>query len=813
MRYLIVLMTFLALLTSCEKEVPSADNTLIQHIPENSKIILHTDDLQEIATFIEQAELYKNLSELSRVQEIKKTASFLKNYELDDNSFITLSIEGKNEVVITLISEELTRIKDSSSTRKKMVYDGKALFSDVMEGRTYFYTEYNDIHIASSSRLVVESLMRREIANYIFNSDFNDIFNRTQNSDFGLYIKGSNDEWLKQFLLGNNVDDRKKDALWYQVEPQTGEKSLKFDGIVTYKDSVKMYQSLFNNVIPQPNKLMSIAPVTSTEFISVTYADTETLLKNLDNYHSSQLKLPLFHKNLLANTSEFAEMTIDGKTALAFFLKPYETLFIDLDSMSVADYTFRDKKINTLSQTLQTKTLKPLFHSRTYSHAAQLEEILVFAENQKTLETIISNIQNNTVIGKQYWWTEAITSLSDESTLLKITNLSSIKEVAASAIPEDEKLIKSIKVDDHPVLISQYVHENEYAHYHFIAPTATGANGQSLTSQVASYRSETAIIAGPFLFPNHITKKHDILFQDEDLQLHMISSKGILLWSKPLDAEINGTINVVDGYKNGRKQLVFSTAEKVYYLDRKGKDVNSYPRTFREGITQPVSVFDYDKSRNYRFLVTTGSKLTMLNIDGKVVTGFKYAKDEIITTQPQHYRSGTKDYISFTMEDQSIAILNRTGRVRTSLNRKLEATSALYFDENNILLHHKDNKKAIIDLTTGAVELVSEPLTGTSIYKMQHGLEIIQNNNVLIINDKELTLPYGSYTAAEITLIDGSPYVHLVDKGESKVYIIDQNVSIVPGLPVYGKEVSQLEHSDIRYLITKDERDIIIYKW
>ncbi len=813
MRYLIVLIVFLALLTSCEKDVPSADNPLIQHIPENSKIILHTDDLQEVATFIEQVELYKNLSELTRVQEIKKSASFLKNYELDDHSFITLSIEGKNEVVITLVSEDLSRVRDSSSTRKKLVYDGKAMFSDVMEGSTYFYADYNDIHIASSSRLVVESLMRREIANYIFNSDFNDIFNRTQSSDFGLYIKGSNDEWLKQFLLGNNVDDRKKDALWYQVEPQMGEKSLKFDGIVTYRDSVRMYQSLFNNVIPQPNRLMSIAPVTSTEFISVTYSDTETLLKNLDNYHATQLKLPLFQKTLLANTHEFAELTIDGKSALAFYLKPYETLFIDLDSMSVADYTFRDKKIYTLSEPLQTKTLKPLFHSRTYSHAARLDQTLIFAENQKTLETIISNIQNNTVIGKQYWWTQAKSSLSDESTLLKITNLSSIKEVASSASPEDEKLIKSVKVDDHPVLISQYVHEDEYAHYHFIAPTATGDNGRSLTSQVATYRSPSVIIAGPFLFPNHITKKHDILFQDEDLQLHMISSKGILLWSKPLDAEINGTINVVDGFKNGRKQLVFSTAEKVYYLDRKGKDVNSYPKTFQEGITQPVSVFDYDNSRNYRFLVTTGNKLTMLNIEGKVVTGFKYAKDEIITTQPQHYRSGTKDYICFAKEDRSIAILSRTGRVRTSVDRQLMATSALYFNENNILLHNKDSKKAIIDLTTGTVELVSEPLTPTSVYKMQHGLEVIQNNNTLLINGKELTLPYGTYTASEIALIDGSPYLHLVDKGESKVYIIDQNAGIVPGLPVYGKEVSQLEHSDIRYLVTKDERDIIIYKW
>lgn len=813
MRQFLALLAFILLIVACDDKAAVKDNPLIQHIPEDSKIILHTEDLDEVVEYASSLDIYDQISGLSRIKEIQKSASFLSHYDLRDPSFVTLSIEGKNEVVITLITEAATSRVDSTTESKELVYDSKALFTDVVDNTSYYYTNYNGVHIASSSRLVLESLMRREIDNYIFDEEFNDIFNRTSGADLAVYAKGSNDEWLKQFLLGKNINDRTKDGLWYELEPQISNHQFRLDGIITYKDSIKMYQSLFNKVIPQKNKLINITPINTVSFMSVTYKNADQLYANLNNYHTTQLKLPVLQKTILANTDEFAELEISGSTALAFSLKPYETLFIDIDSLSVSDYTYRDKKIYELNQALKTSSFKPLMHTRTYTHATQFSNYLIFAENQATLETIISNLQNNTVIGKQLWWEEARSSLSDNSTLLKLYNINALKEKASVTSTADKKTLKKVNSDTHPLWISQYVHEDEYAHYHFIIPTAVSDQSRSLTSQMATYRSQLPIIAGPFLFPNHITKKHDIAFQDEDHVLHLISSKGELLWSKPLDSKVSGGIHVVDGYKNGRKQLVFSTSDKVYYVDRKGRDVNAYPITFKNGVTQPVSVFDYDNSRNYRFLVTSKERLTMLNIQGKKVSGFNYKSNGMITTAPQHYRSGTKDYICFAREDQPVAILNRIGKTRTSVSQVLNIKGSLYFDENSILLQTTDNEKAVINLTTGVVEKESAGMSNSSVYKMENGLEVIQNNNVIEINGEELELPYGTYTRAQIAIIDGKPYVHLIEQGDHKVYILNEEARIIPGLPVYGKEAAAIEQSDIRYLVTKDERDIIIYKW
>ena len=84
---------------------------------------------------------------------------------------------------------------------------------------------------------------------------------------------------------------------------------------------------------------------------------------------------------------------------------------------------------------------------------------------------------------------------------------------------------------------------------------------------------------------------------------------------KKLSGPIIGRINQVDLYKNGRFQMVFSTENRVYVLDIIGKDVGPFPLKFKDKITQAVSVFDYDKNRNYRFLVTQGQSLLMY--DGK----------------------------------------------------------------------------------------------------------------------------------------------------------------------------------------------------
>ena len=58
---------------------------------------------------------------------------------------------------------------------------------------------------------------------------------------------------------------------------------------------------------------------------------------------------------------------------------------------------------------------------------------------------------------------------------------------------------------------------------------------------------------------------------------------------------------------------------------------------FKDEITQPLAVFDYDKQRNYRFLITQNKNLLMYDSKGKAVKGFKYKAAQSVEQPTQTF--------------------------------------------------------------------------------------------------------------------------------------------------------------------------------
>src|SRR5690606_17554609 len=97
-------------------------------------------------------------------------------------------------------------------------------------------------------------------------------------------------------------------------------------------------------------------------------------------------------------------------------------------------------------------------------------------------------------------------------------------------------------------------------------------------------------------------------------------------WKKQLNGRVQGRIEQVDIYKNGRLQLAFTTHNQFLILDRNGKEVAPFTFTYEGGNLNPLAVFDYEQKKDYRFVVTQGTKLFMYNRQGEIVKGFKYTQ-------------------------------------------------------------------------------------------------------------------------------------------------------------------------------------------
>ena len=134
------------------------------------------------------------------------------------------------------------------------------------------------------------------------------------------------------------------------------------------------------------------------------------------------------------------------------------------------------------------------------------------------------------------------------------------------------------------------------------------------------------IVLGPLIVKNHINNTNEIIIQDSKNILYLINSRGQVEWTREIDGKIIKEVNQIDSYKNGKLQYVFATEKSLNLLDRKGRDVGKFPLKFKDKITSPVSVFDYDKNKNYRLLITQNNELFMFDSKGNRVRGFDYNK-------------------------------------------------------------------------------------------------------------------------------------------------------------------------------------------
>ena len=185
----------------------------------------------------------------------------------------------------------------------------------------------------------------------------------------------------------------------------------------------------------------------------------------------------------------------------------------------------------------------------------------------------------------------------------------------------------------------------------------------------------------PKWLKNHRNNQYDFAYQDDENYLYLYSNKGNLFWKKKLSSQIIGEIQQVDLYKNGRLQMAFRTSDKFFIIDRNGSIVEPFEISFKKSnYINPLSIFDYDNSKNYRFLLSQDNLIKMYDNRGKSVAGFNPDKfNADILNPPVHIRIKGKDYILLQLTNGELKILNRRGKERISVNKNIDFSSNNFF--------------------------------------------------------------------------------------------------------------------------------------
>ncbi len=187
------------------------------------------------------------------------------------------------------------------------------------------------------------------------------------------------------------------------------------------------------------------------------------------------------------------------------------------------------------------------------------------------------------------------------------------------------------------------------------------------TQTVWESKLDTLAACKPVFVVNQQTKQNVVFVQDMKHNIYLINQVGRILWKLPLPELINSEIYQVDYFRNGKKQLLFSTRNNLYLIDRMGNFVDRYPIKLRSPATCGVSVFDYDNTRDYRlFIACEDKKIYAYTKEGTLVKGWSFGQSESEVTQPvNHFRIGDKDFLVFGDRFRTY-ILDRKGNTRVN---------------------------------------------------------------------------------------------------------------------------------------------------
>ena len=215
-------------------------------------------------------------------------------------------------------------------------------------------------------------------------------------------------------------------------------------------------------------------------------------------------------------------------------------------------------------------------------------------------------------------------------------------------------------------------------------------------------------IINPQIVKNHYNGEDEIFIQDENNQIYLISNSGKILWKKSIDGSIIGNVHQVDMLKNNKLQMAFVTENKLYIVDRNGNNLKNYPKTLPKKAIVGLSVFDYDKNKNYRFMIPTAdADILLLNMQGEVPSDWNYSGTANITTPLQYFNIKGKDYI-VTADKEKAVILNRRGEKRVSPKENTKGIETAFYADavgnQDRFIATGENGKILFIYTNGQVQ-------------------------------------------------------------------------------------------------------------
>lgn len=586
--------------------------------------------------------------------------------------------------------------------------------------------------------------------------------------------------------------------------------SIAINGIYTNPNAD--WTKMFDQIAPKAQELDKIAPNDAQNLNSYVFSDFDQFSKNIKSIDST-LTNTEFLKSLMGTIQEIGSLNTTDGTAIALHSLDMSATREALVGFQEQLNTFRSVPIFKFNNdTLFQQSFGTLLPKIKTSNYTILDDFLVFSNQERVLEDVISKYTNKNILNTNESFQNTTQKLSDEVSFQTTLSPDDLTQILNTLL---DTSLSTSDLDDYQNTVVQVIKDDAVVHINAQIENFRPTRQRNNINEVFSLALDAPLLGDVQFVENHQTKQKDIAVQDIENNLYLISNQGVVRWKKKLSGAILGRINQVDLFRNGRLQMAFSTPNKVYVLDRLGRNVGAFPLKFKDKITQAVSVFDYDKNKKYRFLVTQNESLLMYDGKGKRVKGFAYKSKGVVHTAPQHIRYNGKDFIVFAA-GKELKILNRRGQDRIRAKESVDFSfQDIFFYNNKFTTLNTQGDLVQVDMK-GRVSRQTLGFDAQTQITTSSRTMVAQWVNYLQIKDKKNTLDFGSYLPPQLFYLNDKIFIALTDQQAQKVTLFDSKGTVLSGFPVYGISKIDLSNADrdaaLEFVCQSGTNELMMYQ-
>lgn len=501
-------------------------------------------------------------------------------------------------------------------------------------------------------------------------------------------------------------------ALFTEMDLSISSGTISMNGFTSAKGSGNYFLSLFADHEPQEFTAARILPENTAAFLWLGINDGESFHTSIEKWLDRDGKLQEHQQDINTFNSENdcdirrELLSWAGNEIVLFSNGKKDTsgansdLFLAIRINEIVDPI---TELNTLSAKLDTvqalysyngqfeihrlaaDNLFGLLFGRVFGGINQpwylrIEDFIVFANSSSSLEHYLKDIGNDKSLAKNITYYNFVSeNLSDRSNLTVYANPAQLGSVFTTLLDPE----KAHRFEEQDALLKKF---NAFAWQMNTAKNGLFYNNLYLKYNPAGKQDskslwettlDTSAQFQPRFIKNHITGTKDILVQDDNYTIYLISGKGEISWKKNLEEKISGQIQQIDYFGNGKLQMLFATQSEIHLIDLKGNYMKGFPAKLNSEVSGEIGVFDYESNNNYRILIPVGKKILNMDKDGKITSGWEFSGSRSeIRQSPGFFRCENKDYLFVADESGELHILDRKGKPRYNLNFEINGKSA-----------------------------------------------------------------------------------------------------------------------------------------